>query len=237
MSIFIFQKKKKKKKPPSEEYIPALLSLPQNAKADGIIDSIRRKHPHAFIEYQSAAFTPGVAPNLEYVPEDYNSIYFCVIHLKIIENLRFIHLLSAGVNHPSPTPIWTETNISIPNSSRVHSPSIVEWVLTQILSHTHQQKVLLQWQQEHQWGHHSGLSLIQDNYGQNIGVLGYGAIGLQTYTASPPNTPESKVDRGYIVSGIADEYGVFPSGWFSVAEKVSLHNFLKQDIEILLVAI
>lgn len=83
-----------------------------------------------------------------------------------------------------------------------------------------------------------------------MGVLGYGAIGRQTakicaamgmdvvaYTAGPRTTKGSKRDRGYIVPGTGDEEGLIPSEWFSGLDKGSLHKFLEQDIDVLLIAV
>lgn len=65
------------------------------------------------------------------------------------------------------------------------------------------------------------------------------ALGLDViaYTASPRKTPESKKDTGYIVPNTGDPDGTIPSAWFSGLDKASLHEFLKQDIDILLVAV
>lgn len=60
---------------------------------------------------------------------------------------------------------------------------------------------------------------------------------MLAYTASPRKTPESKKDRGYIVPGTGDPDGVIPSEWYSGLDKASLHTFLKQDIDILLVSV
>jgi len=57
------------------------------------------------------------------------------------------------------------------------------------------------------------------------------------YTASPRKTPESKRENGYIVPGTGDEEGLIPSAWYSGLDKASLHNFLKQDIDVLLIAV
>ena len=86
--------------------------------------------------------------------------------------------------------------------------------------------------------------------GQRFGVLGYGSIGRQAakvakamgmdviaYTASPRKTPESKKDRGFIVPGTGDPDGEFPSEWYSGLDKPSLHNFLSQDIDHLLISV
>ena len=57
------------------------------------------------------------------------------------------------------------------------------------------------------------------------------------YTASPRNTPESKKDQGYIVPGTGDPDGSLPSAWYSGLDKKSLHNFLSQDIDHLLISV
>jgi phosphoglycerate dehydrogenase-like enzyme len=57
------------------------------------------------------------------------------------------------------------------------------------------------------------------------------------FTASPRKTPESKKDTGYIVPNTGDPDGSIPSAWYSGLDKDSLHNFLKQDIDVLLISV
>ncbi|KAL2062866.1 hypothetical protein VTL71DRAFT_5938 [Oculimacula yallundae] len=243
--------------PPEREYVLILLPFPHNDKVTNLIDGIRTKHHNVEFEYHNIAFTGMTNVDVSSVPEDswkkstilvtFNSL---PPSLSLIPNLKLLHLFSAGANHIFETPIWKDTDITITNSSGIHAPQIAEWVMLQILAHSHQQKVLLEWQKEHKWGQHSELNLVQDGVGQRLGVLGYGAIGRQTaricsalgldviaYTASPRTTPESKIDRGYIVPGTGDEDGLIPSAWYSGMDKSSLHNFLAQDIDILLIAV
>lgn len=91
---------------------------------------------------------------------------------------------------------------------------------------------------------------VRDMVGQRLGVLGYGSIGRQVgrvakamgmdviaYTASPKDTKESRRDRGFIVPGTGDPDGEIPSEWYSGLEKSKLHEFLRQDIDILLVSV
>jgi len=91
---------------------------------------------------------------------------------------------------------------------------------------------------------------MKDKVGQRLGVLGYGSIGRQVarvgkamgmdviaYTASPRTTPESKHDKGFIVPGTGDADGSLPSAWYSGLDKKSLHNFLSQDIDHLLISV
>jgi phosphoglycerate dehydrogenase-like enzyme len=65
------------------------------------------------------------------------------------------------------------------------------------------------------------------------------ALGMDViaYTASPRTTPESKRETGYTVPGTGDDEGVIPSAWYSGLDKASLHHFLKQDIDVLLIAV
>ena len=57
------------------------------------------------------------------------------------------------------------------------------------------------------------------------------------YTASPRTTPESRRDNGFIVPGTGDPDGEFPSAWYSGLDKESLHEFLKQKIDLLVLAV
>ena len=121
------------------------------------------------------------------------------------------------------------------------------------LVHSHQYHTLYDLQKSHEWGQkgqQGRLRTIRDNVGQRFGVLGYGSIGRQAarvfkamgmnviaYTASPRTTPESKRDNGFIVPGTGDEDGTIPSAWYSGTDKASLHHFLSQDIDHLLVSV
>lgn len=59
----------------------------------------------------------------------------------------------------------------------------------QILSASHREKLLIQWQKEHKWGTHAEVGLIKDSVGQKLGVLGYGSIGRQ---CKPDPEPEGE---------------------------------------------
>lgn len=57
------------------------------------------------------------------------------------------------------------------------------------------------------------------------------------YTATPKDTPEKKKDHGYIVPGTGDPDGAIPTAWYSGLDRQSLHEFLRQDIDVLLVSV
>lgn len=62
-------------------------------------------------------------------------------------------------------------------------------------------------------------------------------MDVVAFTASPKESPEKKKDVGFIVPGTGDPDGSIPSAWYSGLDKKSLHNFLKQDIDILLISV
>ena len=62
-------------------------------------------------------------------------------------------------------------------------------------------------------------------------------MDIIAYTASPRKTPESKKDNGYIVPGTGDPDGSLPSAWYSVTYKEDLQNFLKQEIDLLVIGV
>ena len=115
--------------------------------------------------------------------------------------------------------------------------------------------MLNDWQRDHNWGksdqiNGKKLRSLRDKTGQRLGVLGYGSIGRQVarvaqamgmdvvaYTASPRTTPESKHDKGFIVPGTGDADGSIPSAWYSGLDKPSLHNFLRQNLDHLLISV
>lgn len=127
-------------------------------------------------------------------------------------------------------------------------------VIMTTLCHSHSYNLLHHWQQQHAWGkstsHNESLRNLHDLVGQRIGILGYGSIGRQVacvasamgstvlaYTASPRPTPESKHDRGFIVPGTGDPDGSIAVEWYSGLDKASLHHFLSQDLDQLLVSV
>jgi hypothetical protein len=65
------------------------------------------------------------------------------------------------------------------------------------------------------------------------------AMGMEVYayTAGKKDTPEERADHGYIVAGTGDPDGSVPTKWFSGTDKASLHNFLSQNLDILVVSV
>ncbi|KAF2093109.1 hypothetical protein NA57DRAFT_49139 [Rhizodiscina lignyota] len=165
--------------------------------------------------------------------------------------LRYVHVYSAGTEHLASTPWFAHPEVVMTSSSGCHGPQIAEWVFLTLLAQTHQFKTMLKWQDESRWGY------FADHYGratelrgQRMGILGYGSIGRHiaqaaqgfgmdviAFTGSEKRTPESRRDTTYFEPGSGDPDGLIPSAWYSGLDKASLHNFLEQDIDVLVVTV
>ncbi|KUJ08075.1 D-isomer-specific 2-hydroxyacid dehydrogenase-like protein [Mollisia scopiformis] len=223
---------------------------------DDILDELKKKFPyvkitvHAQQRVDRKVISDPIAEDLWKDITILVTLFTLPPDPSFVPNLHLIHVLSAGVDRLYSSPFWNETDVALTNSSGVHGPQIAEWVILQILSHSHRQKLLLELQRQHVWGSNKVPREQQDGVGQTFGVLGYGAIGRQAaraahalgfdviaFTATPKKTPESKRDHGYIVPRTGDPDGSIPSAWYSGLDKASLHEFLSQKIDVLLVSV
>lgn len=119
---------------------------------------------------------------------------------------------------------------------------------------SHKYSILHDWQHAREWNDtpkdKAHFASISDSVGKRLGILGYGSIGRQVartaqalgmdvvaFTAHPRDTAVSRRDYGYVVPGMGDPEGTIPSAWFSGLEKESLHRFLDQDLDHLLISI
>jgi phosphoglycerate dehydrogenase-like enzyme len=148
------------------------------------------------------------------------------------------------------TEVYKSPSIAITTSSGCASPQIAEWVMMTALAFNWDFSYLNEKQKQHRWLRTSDggrdAHAVNGIVGQRIGILGYGSIGRQiarlarafgmevfTYTATPKKSPESKMDTGYVIPGTGDVNGEIPARWFSGTDKASLHDFLGQDLDML----
>ncbi|KAI9726210.1 MAG: hypothetical protein M1828_001884 [Chrysothrix sp. TS-e1954] len=163
-------------------------------------------------------------------------------------------LVSAGSDHIEESELYTKSNILITTSSGIHGPIIGEWVIMTLLAASHKYPVLHEWQKAPDWNDtpsgKANFAPVADNVGKRFGILGYGSIGRQVarctkalgmdvlaFTMNPRDTAESRRDYGYVVPGTGDPKGEIPSAWFSGSDKKSLHHFLDQDLDYLLISL
>ncbi|MCJ1417051.1 hypothetical protein MMC32_003390 [Xylographa parallela] len=243
---------------PDQEPEHLLCTLPF-PEPKAILDRIRKNYPHIQITYRDLSHQDPFAKDSG-IPDDLWREATILVTLSALPpspslcpKLEFIHFFSAGTNHVQTTPIYKETTIALTTSSGIHGPQIAEWVLLTSLVSSHAYHTLHSWQTQHLWGKQSQTSrlrTVRDNVGQRLAVLGYGSIGRQVahvahamgmdviaFTASPRTTPESKHDSGFIVPGTGDPDGSIPSAWYSGLDRASLHHFLAQDIDWLVVSV
>ncbi|KAL1305685.1 hypothetical protein AAFC00_007278 [Neodothiora populina] len=241
-------------------HVLCLLPLPATGDTAQAIERLKKRFPDVKVTYQSVAFSRDFEKQALEIPKGLWKDVTVLVTLFTMPpstsdapHLELVQLYSAGSNQVANNPIYKETDIPIATASGVHGPQIAEWVIMTYLVHSHKFKQLYELQKERKWGDkrdESGINKVRDGVGLRLGILGYGSIGRQVarvckamgmdviaYTATPKDTPEKKKDHGFIVPGTGDADGSIPSAWYSGLDKKSLHNFLSQDIDILLVSV
>lgn len=173
------------------------------------------------------------------------------ISLTDCPQLEWVQFTSAGVDNAVTHPIYTDSTITITTASGIHGPQIAEWVIMTALTQAHSYDIFHEQQKRREWNpRHAHDHPVRDLAGQRIGILGYGSIGRQVgrvakamgmtvlaFTATPKDTQEKRRDGGYIVPGTGDADGSVPAEWYSGLDRESLHNFLRQDIDVLVVCV
>ncbi|QDS68237.1 hypothetical protein FKW77_010601 [Venturia effusa] len=228
-----------------------------------ILNRIRRKYPHVEIRYfqLTSKIDYGEDTSLNEFPIELFKDATILVTFNTFPpspsdapNLKLVHVTSAGADLVLKSRVFQETNIPFTNSSGIHGPQITEWFILTTLAQSHHYNALYEQQKKREWtlgfATPSYGRAVRDLVGQKLGVLGYGSIGRQAanvaramgmtviaYTATPKDTPEKKADHGFVVPGTGDKNGHIPSEWYSGLDKKSLHNFLAQDIDILLIAV
>ncbi|KAL2353129.1 hypothetical protein BJ546DRAFT_128319 [Cryomyces antarcticus] len=225
-----------------------------------ILDHLRKKFPDLEISFYHLKYAEVAWKTVKEVPKEIFKDITILVTLSALPpqqsdapKLELIHFFSAGTNHVQNHPIYKDTDITLTTSSGIHGPQIAEWVLMTALVQSHKYNTLYEMQKKKNWDKNDtegDYHKVRDLVGQRLGVLGYGSIGRQVarvakamgmdviaYTASPKDTPEKKKDAGFIVPHTGDPDGSIPSAWYSGLDKPSLHNFLSQDIDMLLVSV
>ncbi|KAF2468192.1 uncharacterized protein BDR25DRAFT_265886 [Lindgomyces ingoldianus] len=239
----------------SKELLLCVLPWPQKS-SEKMMNEIRDEFPNLDLQYVQEKYEKRSDRGTMVLPEEIykHAHVLATLHwlppkASAVPELDLIQFFSAGTNHVAHHPIYKDSTIPLTTASGVHGPQISEWVIMMHLVHSHNYIPLYEAQKRKEWEGVAGRS-VRDAVGQRVGVLGYGSIGRQVarvakamgmnviaYTASPRTTPESKRDEGFIVPGTGDPDGSIPSAWYNGLDKKSLHEFLKQEIDLLVLCV
>lgn len=237
-----------------------LCALPW-AEPKAILAHLHHRFPKLEIVYIQTTTTRDFAQLRAEIPESLwsRTTLLCTLftfpsHPSDVPNLELVHLTSAGSNQMQNQPLYTDSDVTITTSSGIHGPQIAEWVIMTGLVQSHKYKQLYELQKARRWGkqgsEQTDFHTVRDQVGRRLGVLGYGSIGRQigrvakamgmevvAYTATPKDTKEKKRDNGFIVPGTGDPEGEIPVEWFSGLEKEKRLEFLRQDLDWLVVSV
>lgn len=166
--------------------------------------------------------------------------------------LKYCHFLTAGFNYVAESSIFPDPSIRWTSSRGIHGPAIAEWVFMAYIAFQREYDYHRQAQREREWtglsframGHHRSL------LSQRIGILGYGSVGRQiarvaaafgmqviACTATSKESSNARQQTGYRIAGIGDPSGTIPCEWYHGLDKASLHHFLAQRLDLLVICL
>ncbi|KAL9113136.1 MAG: hypothetical protein Q9227_002748 [Pyrenula ochraceoflavens] len=225
--------------------------MPEVACA-GVISKFKESHPSFRISFKQTPIPLTTQPDDSEFADVNVLVTFNTLpsSAAACPSMELIHFISAGIDDKLSHPILASSNIPVTTSTGVHGPAISEWFVGTLLAHNLRMCQLYDLQSKQEWGNTMSFFSRKTLHTQRLGVLGYGGIGRQSarlakalgmdviaYTASAKTTPESRRLTTYTIPGTGDVDGTLPSQWFSGTDKASLHHFLSQDIDVLLVSV
>jgi phosphoglycerate dehydrogenase-like enzyme len=95
-------------------------------------------------------------------------------------NLKWVQLVSAGVEHVKEQPIVTEGDVMVTSTSGIHATAIAEYCLGMMLAWEYNLPRLLDDQRELKWREKRYEAYAPRHLrGQTVGIAGYGSIGRE----------------------------------------------------------
>ncbi|KAI0733960.1 hypothetical protein C8Q72DRAFT_873376 [Fomitopsis betulina] len=163
-------------------------------------------------------------------------------------NLRFVQLVSAGVDALVHQRMWHEkeaARVVAATAAGVHmTPISQHFIMTTLaMFHRLQEQIL---QVEKRWGKADlGGLFIQKLRSKTVGVLGYGHIGRECARLSTAfgakvlagtSDGKKKPQLGYVEDGMGDLDGSIPETWYLTRDEASFKEFLSKS-DVLLLAL
>jgi phosphoglycerate dehydrogenase-like enzyme len=154
--------------------------------------------------------------------------------------LRFVQILSAGINQLAEHPIW-KRGIPVATASGLYSVPMAQFATAALLSLAHRMTEITQLKLTNQWPSRVSLkgSIVR---GKTVGILGYGSIGRECarqfkclgmrIVCMSRGCSRSNEDHFLAWPGTGDPHGEIPEQWFTPDQ---IHEMLPL-CDILLVA-
>ena len=146
--------------------------------------------------------------------------------------LKWIHLMSAGVEHALQAGVFDNPGLLLTNSSGIHGTTIGEYILASMLAYAHQIHVPLRAQTRHEWlPQRHFMKTVFDLRGKAVGIVGYGSIGRETGRLAQAfgmevyalkRDPQDHGDSGWCAPNVGDPEGRIPQRWFGPDQRVEL---------------
>jgi phosphoglycerate dehydrogenase-like enzyme len=146
--------------------------------------------------------------------------------------LKWIHLMSAGVEHALAAGVFDNPGLLLTNSSGIHGTTIGEYIVGSMLAYAHQMHLPLRAQLRHEWlPNRYFMKTVFDLRGKTAGIVGYGSIGRETARLAQAfgmevlalkRNPHDHADPGWCASGVGDPQGLIPKRWFGPEERLEL---------------
>jgi phosphoglycerate dehydrogenase-like enzyme len=143
--------------------------------------------------------------------------------------LKWIQLLSAGVDHIMKGEIAQRTSVTVTNSSGIHSTPIGEYTIASMLAWAHGFHLTMRAQMRHEWQRTAQFMRTVDSLrGKTLGVVGYGSIGRETARIAQAlgmpvlalkRNPQDRRDSGWAPPGVGDPDGTIPARWYGPNER------------------
>jgi phosphoglycerate dehydrogenase-like enzyme len=145
--------------------------------------------------------------------------------------LKWIQLVSAGIDHLDDHPIW-RSKIAVTTASGIHAVPIAQYALCTLLMLIHKMPEVTRFKETTRWPDRGRLGSTQLR-GLTAGLIGYGSIGRECArqframgmkVVCLKKDPNRRRQDGFVpVAGIGDLAGEIPERWFAPDQ---LHEML-----------
>jgi phosphoglycerate dehydrogenase-like enzyme len=146
--------------------------------------------------------------------------------------LKWIHLMSAGVDHALQAGVFDSPGLLLTSSSGIHGTTIGEYILASMLAYTHQIHLPLRAQVRHEWmAQRHFMKTARDLRGLTVGIVGYGSIGREAgrlahafgmEVLALKRDPHDHIDPGWCAPNVGDPQGSIPARWFGPDQRVEM---------------